>query len=715
MRRAALARRRFRRAALVVIVIAGGLSPWSPLREHRVEAGSTTRVQAGSEIVSATGDVTVTMSAASTAGNLLVAVVSNGGTSSSFPYSGPAGWVLATGTWQSGVGRAEIWYYPANPGGVTSAAFTSSTTSIGAVGQMSEWSGAATPSFLDATGTATVASATSLTVSTNASTTVAGDLGITAFRTGAAEGSFTVGAGWTHDFTDPARKVATDYRQNLATAVASEAETAPTAAAWLGVVAAFKPLQQPGPVRALSAVAGADKATISWTAPATGGAVSSYVVTALAAGLSPRNATAIPGTSTSVTLPGLTGATAYKFAVYGINTFGSGTTVTAAASVTPTGGTHPYASEVLGDTPSLYFRFDETAPTTALDSSGNASTGTEVGSPTQATAGTLMTDTDTALTLNGTTQYVYGSASYVDPTTFSIEAWFKTSTTTGGRLVGFGDTQVGNSVNADRAVYMANSGQLYFGVSAGALRTINSALSYNDSLAHHVVATLSSAGMFLYVDGSQVASDPTTATAQNYTGYWRVGEDNLAGWPSAPTSNFFNGIIDDVAVYPSALSLQRAQVHYCEGANANCLSITQPTSVTFPGQGLDGTDHTISAALSWDVVDSTEGVGWSVSATSTWFAAGTHHLGAGATRLLLAPAVSCDTGFTCTLPTTSVAYPYTLPAGAPNPTATKLFNAIAGTGRGHETLVTTATLAIPANAYAGIYSSTWTFTVASGP
>jgi hypothetical protein len=219
-----------------------------------------------------------------------------------------------------------------------------------------------------------------------------------------------------------------------------------------------------------------------------------------------------------------------------------------------------------------------------------------------------------------------------------------------------GDTQTGNSVNADRAVYMANSGQLYFGVSAGAVRTINSALSYNDGFVHHVVATLSSAGMFLDVDGSQVASDPTTTTAQNYTGYWRVGEDNLAGWPSGPTSNFFNGIIDDVAVYPSALSLQRAQVHYCEGANANCLSITQPTSVTFPGQGLDGTDHTISAA-----------------------------------------------------------YPYTLPAGASTPTATKLFNAIAGTGRGHETLVTTATLAIAANAYAGIYSSTWTFTVASGP
>ena len=147
---------------------------------------------------------------------------------------------------------------------------------------------------------------------------------------------------------------------------------------------------------------------------------------------------------------------------------------------------------------------------------------------------------------------MYGNASYLDPTTLSIEAWFKTSTTTGGRLVGFGDSQAGNSVNADRAVYMANSGQLYFGVSAGAMHTIIPRCP-TTTASRTRVATLSGAGMFLYVDGSQVASDPTTTTAQNYTGYWRVGEDNLAGWPGAPTSNFFNGIIDDVAVYPTAL------------------------------------------------------------------------------------------------------------------------------------------------------------------
>ena len=359
MRRAAPTRRRFRAAALLVIVIAGGLSPWSPLREHVVEAGSTTRVQAGTEIVSATGDVTVTMAAASTAGNLLVAVVSNGGTSSSLPYSGPAGWVLATGTWQSGVGRAEIWYYPTNPGGVTSAAFTSSTTSIGAVGQISEWSGAATSGSLTGRcrqcGECHVAHGLDKRLHHGRRRPRDHRLSHRR-RRGQLHSRGQLDARFHHR---PQGGHGLQAEPGHGRGQRSGDGADDRRMAWgRGCLQA---LQQPGPVRTLSAVAGADKATISWTAPATGGAVSSYVVTALAGGLSPRNATAIPGTSTSVILSGLTGAAAYKFAVYGINAFGNSATVTTAASVTPTGGTHPYASEVLGDSPSLYFRLDEAA------------------------------------------------------------------------------------------------------------------------------------------------------------------------------------------------------------------------------------------------------------------------------------------------------------------------------------------------------------------
>jgi hypothetical protein len=59
--------------------------------------------------------------------------------------------------------------------------------------------------------------------------------------------------------------------------------------------------------------------------------------------------------------------------------------------------------------------------------------------------------------------------------------------------------------------------------------------------------------------------------------------------------------------------------------------------------------------------------------------------------------------------------PYTLPAGATAPTATKIFDAKAGTGMGDQTVTPDYTLAIPADTAAGTYTSTWTFSLISGP
>jgi hypothetical protein len=47
--------------------------------------------------------------------------------------------------------------------------------------------------------------------------------------------------------------------------------------------------------------------------------------------------------------------------------------------------------------------------------------------------------------------------------------------------------------------------------------------------------------------------------------------------------------------------------------------------------------------------------------------------------------------------------------------ATKLFNAAAASGIGNQTVTPTFKLAVPANTYAGTYTSTWTLTLASGP
>ena len=111
--------------------------------------------------------------------------------------------------------------------------------------------------------------------------------------------------------------------------------------------------------------------------------MSTYVITALSGGTVALNTTAIPSTSTSTTITGLTAGVAYKFSVYALNSSGSGASVTTSSSVTPTGVTGPYAATVLADSPIFYWRLDETSGTTALDSSTNTATATEVGSPTR--------------------------------------------------------------------------------------------------------------------------------------------------------------------------------------------------------------------------------------------------------------------------------------------------------------------------------------------
>jgi hypothetical protein len=56
-------------------------------------------------------------------------------------------------------------------------------------------------------------------------------------------------------------------------------------------------------------------------------------------------------------------------------------------------------------------------------------------------------------------------------------------------------------------IYMANSGQIYFGV--GANKTIYSPHDYNDGNWHLIDATFGAGGMALYVDGALVASNST--------------------------------------------------------------------------------------------------------------------------------------------------------------------------------------------------------------
>jgi hypothetical protein len=237
-----------------------------------------------------------------------------------------------------------------------------------------------------------------------------------------------------------------------------------------------------------------------------------------------------------------------------------------------------YTQTVLADNPSFLWPLNESSGTTAADASPNGFNGIYESGTTQGAPGPITGSSDTATSFDGQSGLVTSANQVTGPQAFSVEGWFKTTTNTGGMLIGFGNTQTGMASNYDRHIYMMNDGQLAFGVYTGQIDAIVSPRVYNDGQWHYVVATLDpTAGMSLYVDGQLVGTNPTTS-AQVYNGYWRVGGDNLnGGWSldpwggnsqgtTEPNSFYFNGTIGDVAVYPVALSAAQVAAHYAANA-----------------------------------------------------------------------------------------------------------------------------------------------------
>jgi hypothetical protein len=143
--------------------------------------------------------------------------------------------------------------------------------------------------------------------------------------------------------------------------------------------------------------------------------------------------------------------------------------------------------------------------------------------------------------------------------------------------------------------------------------------------------------------------------------------------------------------------------------------VSTPPNVSFNAT-LNGVDQTITSTEALDISDATgSGTGWNVTATSTTFTTGTKTLSTSATTVTAGPTDACDGGATCTLATNAIGYPYALPAATSAPTATKLFNSAANTGMGNQTVTPSWKLGVPANTFAGTYTSTWTISLVSAP
>ena len=244
------------------------------------------------------------------------------------------------------------------------------------------------------------------------------------------------------------------------------------------------------------------------------------------------------------------------------------TSLSATASVKAVSSNVPYASTVVADGADLYWRYSETADNSGADSSSGNNLLRYMDSPQLGAAENAVAgEPGKSIGFNGTS-YALNGALAEGPTTYSIETWVKTSSNRGGKIIGYGNglprtdnNSRRNSSSYDRQIYMTNDGRLIFGTYTNSAVVVTSSTSYNDDAWHHVVATQGSNGMRLYVDGVLVGKNGNTA-AQSYQGSWRVGGDNLSGWPNRPSSDFFTGLLDETAVYPKVLTPAQVANHY---------------------------------------------------------------------------------------------------------------------------------------------------------
>ena len=277
----------------------------------------------------------------------------------------------------------------------------------------------------------------------------------------------------------------------------------------------------------------------------------------------------------------------------------------ASNSVTFVNTVPSYESSVLADDPSLYWRMNDTHGTAIADSSDSAEGGTTWGTLTYNQSGAVPSNN--AIAFNGTNASAATTDAFPSPSAFTVSAWFRTTSTSGGKIIGFGNSQQGwdfggnpqQSSQYDKHVYMTNDGRLIFGVYNGSFDILSTPSGgYNNGQWHQVVGTQGPTGMAFYVDGARIGRNGV-ATNQSYTGYWRVGGDNLGAWPSQPSSNFFNGAIDEVAVYDHPLSLSDVTTQYAASGR------TPPTS-TLPADAY-GKAVVQSDATSYWRVDETSG------------------------------------------------------------------------------------------------------------
>jgi glucose/arabinose dehydrogenase len=241
------------------------------------------------------------------------------------------------------------------------------------------------------------------------------------------------------------------------------------------------------------------------------------------------------------------------------NSAGSAFADSAQSAVVTQGSPSAYRDAVVADSPFLYWRLGEASGTFADSSTGGANPGTASGTGLSRNVANLVTaNSDGALAFTDATTNIATTTAITGlPTsTVSTEVWFKAAGFANSiDLVNHGYGATGGN---GWAMWLNAGGSLNFGLwqSGGTQQVVvSSPLSANTT--YHAVGTYDGNVMRLYVNGAQVATKTVGALALNTS----------AGFFTGRTDTTSTVTIDELALYPTALSAARVQAHYTASGN----------------------------------------------------------------------------------------------------------------------------------------------------
>jgi len=311
----------------------------------------------------------------------------------------------------------------------------------------------------------------------------------------------------------------------------------------------------PSAVTGVTATAGSNEATISWTAGSDGGsALTAYVVREVS-GKNVGQSIANNGAATSAVITGLAGGVAATFSVVAENSCGVGPSATS-SSVTPSGTPTTYASTVLGDKPSVYYRLGDPSGSVMADSSGNGQDGLYASQTVLGQPGALLSDPGaTSVDAPGASagRVPLGTSpapmpQFDDPRT--VSAWVK-STGTGSTLIGAWGT---NATDESFIVGFDPEAIWVDGYNDAHVIATNHPVA--DGAWHLVAVTFDGTTISAYLDGQLQGKAYFTGGHLS-----TVGSSLVIGASPYYYSSLVGGM-QDFAVYPSALTAAQVAAQY---------------------------------------------------------------------------------------------------------------------------------------------------------